>query len=232
MGKTKDWVPRGHTELFTLVVTILVPYFDLNRIRFGMIAGTPAGDWYDATFTVKTYNPYVTAYNLWISPSTRTPLVVDDLAETEKAMIDRLRQLNKMLIGDPAVTDTDLDAMGFPKRPTNSRTPAPVATDAPRFSFTPLVGHRLQIDYLDKESPRPAGAKPKGQHGAEIRWAFSETPIVNYKDLVNSVFDTASPAIIEFEGDNCGRTIYVAMRWENTRGEKGPWSDIESTHVP
>ncbi|MDR2362267.1 MAG: hypothetical protein LBD91_06005 [Prevotellaceae bacterium] len=34
------------------------------------------------------------------------------------------------------------------------------------------------------------------------------------------------------DGQHCGKTVYFALRWENTRGEKGPWSDIMSATVP
>jgi hypothetical protein len=29
-----------------------------------------------------------------------------------------------------------------------------------------------------------------------------------------------------------GKKLYFALRWENTRGEKGPWSEIHSTIIP
>jgi hypothetical protein len=29
-----------------------------------------------------------------------------------------------------------------------------------------------------------------------------------------------------------GKTVYFALRWENTRGEKGPWSEIMSAIIP
>jgi hypothetical protein len=28
------------------------------------------------------------------------------------------------------------------------------------------------------------------------------------------------------------RALYFAARWENTGGEKGPWSEIEETSIP
>ncbi|MDR0749421.1 MAG: hypothetical protein LBF62_07605, partial [Tannerellaceae bacterium] len=74
--------------------------------------------------------------------------------------------------------------------------------------------------------------KPAGQHGVEIRWAFSEEPIDSTSRLTNSAFDTGSPAILTFESQEHGRTIYLALRWENTRGEKGPWSGIATAIVP
>jgi hypothetical protein len=35
-----------------------------------------------------------------------------------------------------------------------------------------------------------------------------------------------------FENDQRGKTVYFALRWENTRGEKGPWSAIQIAIIP
>jgi hypothetical protein len=75
-------------------------------------------------------------------------------------------------------------------------------------------------------------AKPPGVHGAEIKWGFSDTPIVNPDELPHSAFDTHSPFRLEFRGEDRGKTVWFCLRWENTRGEKGPWSEIVSAIVP
>jgi hypothetical protein len=59
--------------------------------------------------------------------------------------------------------------------------------------------------------------KPAGQHGAEIRWAMR---------------DTHMPLTFEFDESDRGKTVYFCLGWENTRGEKGPWSEIQSAIVP
>jgi hypothetical protein len=75
-------------------------------------------------------------------------------------------------------------------------------------------------------------AKPFGVHGAEIKWGFSETEVINPDDLPHSAFDTRSPFRIEFRGEDRGKTVRFCLRWENTRGVKGPWSEIVSAIVP
>jgi len=30
---------------------------------------------------------------------------------------------------------------------------------------------------------------------------------------------------------DAGKTAYYALRWENTRGETGPWSDVVSATI-
>jgi hypothetical protein len=43
---------------------------------------------------------------------------------------------------------------------------------------------------------------------------------------------TRTPFTLEFSGHERGKTVYFALRWENTRGEKGHWSPIQNAIVP
>jgi hypothetical protein len=131
---------------------------------------------------------------------------------------------------NPAVTDDDLNHMGLPTR-SSGRHPAPVATEAPDADVeTSTIAH-LTIHFFEKGSNHKKG-KPAGQHGAEIRWAMLDTPPARWDELVHSEIDTNSPFTLQFENDQRGKTVYYALRWENTRGEKGPWSEIQSAIIP
>jgi hypothetical protein len=69
-------------------------------------------------------------------------------------------------------------------------------------------------------------------HGAEIAWAILDTPPVNWDALTHSSFDTHTPFRLTFGGDQRGKTLYFALRWENTTGEKGPWNEIQNAIIP
>jgi hypothetical protein len=229
--KQGSWLPKSRQKVFEKVTEFTVPYIDANRERFGMKSDTLLGKWYEQEFSSKGYNPYVTAYASWVNPATRTQSDVIRMKAVEKVFIPYYKELYALMKGNPLVTDLDLVNMGFPARRAGGYTPSPIAAEAPEFGITPLTDHRLHIDYYPAGSVRKKG-KPDGQHGVEIQWVFSETPIEDVDSLQNSVFDTASPAVLAFHGKDHGRSIYLAMRWENTRGEKGPWSHIEHTYVP
>jgi hypothetical protein len=61
---------------------------------------------------------------------------------------------------------------------------------------------------------------------------ISDVPMVDANELVHSVFDTRTPFTLEFGGHERGKTVYFALRWENTRGQKGHWSPIQSAIIP
>jgi hypothetical protein len=164
-------------------------------------------------------------------PATRTKLTVQAKNTARDIFEKTIRQaVKEYLANNHLVTDEDRDGLGIPVYKT-TRTPAPVATTYPDFDVDSSVIRRLTIHFYDKGSKK-SKAKPAGQHGAEIRWIISDAPVVDVKDLTNSAFDTRTPFTLEFEGHERGLTAYFCLCWENTRGEKGPWSEIVSAIVP
>jgi hypothetical protein len=174
---------------------------------------TPLGIWYHSKFTPEGYNPFVTNFAAWVDPATRTQIITADMNAAEKVLASYYRELHGILKANLLVTDTDLVAMGFPPRSIGERISAPVATIPPAYKLSQLPTHRVQIDYYDETLKR---AKPEGQHGVEIRWGFSETPVIDSDVLINSVFDTATPVIMAFSVRDHGRTLYLSLRWENS----------------
>jgi hypothetical protein len=170
---------------------------------------------------------WVAAYNEYLPPATRTPLITFVKNNARKEYEKPLRLLVKNLESNLRVSDDDLRSMGIaipaPKQPIPPPTRFPVATSD---SSTPRI---VKIYFRDSEGL--SKAKPHGVHGAEIKWAILETPPVNIKDLTASGFDTRSPFSLEFEEDQRGKTLWFCVRWENTKGEKGPWGEIGSAII-
>ncbi|MDR1339327.1 MAG: hypothetical protein LBK58_04670 [Prevotellaceae bacterium] len=44
--------------------------------------------------------------------------------------------------------------------------------------------------------------------------------------------DTHSPFELAFDESERGKMVYICLRGENTRGEKGPWSEIVKAVIP
>ena len=174
---------------------------------------------------------FETALEVAENPSTRTKVSVQIKNDARKAAESKIRIFLKAFVTyNPAVTDADRDAMDIPIHKT-TRTKSPVAKDSPdNDTDTSVIGH-VTVHFYEKGS-RHKKAKPEGQHGAEIAWIVSDTPPTRWDELLHSNIDTNSPFTLSFEHDQRGRTLYFALRWENTRGEKGPWSEIQSAIIP
>jgi hypothetical protein len=164
------------------------------------------------------------------NPNDRTRAQVTAKNEAGKTYKSALRIFIKAyLTYNPKISDDEREVLGLPVHK-KGRTPAPVPKGYPFFRIDSSVIRRLTVYFFDDANERRM--KPEGVHGAEIRWDFSDVPVVEPEKLIRSGFDTASPYTIEFSGEDRGRMVYIALRWENTRGEKGPWSEIINAIVP
>jgi hypothetical protein len=172
---------------------------------------------------------WVAAWTDYLVPATRTPLITFTKNKTRKEYEKPLRLLVKNLESNPRVSDEDRRGMGI-TIPSTTRTVIPAATTYPLSTVDSSTIRLLKFFFRDSESS--SKAKPHGVHGAEIRWSILDTPPVTVKELIMSGFDTRSPFTLEFENDQRGKTVWYCLRWENTKGEKGPWSEIGSAIIP
>jgi hypothetical protein len=208
----------------------VVGYSLTNGERFSMDKSTRLGDWFLLIFMPK-YTKYHGSFVIWYDPATRTQAAAVQLNDDEKEFLPAFRELCNLLRALPTVTNADLDSMGLPKKSSHEHHPAPIADKAPAFDVIPLESHRLRITFYPEGSETRRG-KPHGQHGAEIKWAFTDAPKVEPDDLVISLFDTDSPYTLDFHVADAGKRVGIALRWENSRGLKGPWSDVAFAFVP
>ena len=75
-------------------------------------------------------------------------------------------------------------------------------------------------------------AKPYGTTGAIIACAVLDAPPAHPGALTRSILATRTPYILEFTEEERGKTVFIAICWQNKKGERGPWSEIESAIVP
>jgi hypothetical protein len=183
----------------------------------------------DAVASLQTLKAeWVATYAAAEDPATRTKLTVKAKQLARKAYEAALREfVRSYLAYNPAVSDVDREDLEIPVHKT-THTPAPKADKAPYATAIANGPRQVRFDFGAEEGSM---AKPEGQHGAEIASAISETK-PNLHQLIRSNFDTHSPLILTFEDEERGKTLWYAARWENTRGEKGPWGEIQSVIIP
>jgi hypothetical protein len=199
--------------------------------KLGFGSGTPLGTW-KADVLFPALGASHSAYLAWENDEERSKKIEQALLDAEQALMPLYVQMLGMAYFNPLASNTDLEAMGFPKREEDTRQPAPVADEAPEIAYE-VMPRRVRVYYFKPGSKRKSG-KPRGQHGAELLWEVfdASTSGILLKDLTKSSFDTASPYTFEFSDAESGKRLFFALRWENSRGEKGPWSDIHSVVIP
>jgi hypothetical protein len=175
---------------------------------------------------------YAVANNL----GTRTSIAVQAKQRARKVYEAALRRLVRPYLAyNPLVSDADRENLDIPVHKT-TRTPIPPPTDSVELMLKQAAGSRVEVAFFpisaDSAAKEHHEAKPYGVRGVELAWAILPAPPKSYADLVHSTFDTRSPYFFQFDLPEAGKTLYVCARWENTRGQKGPWSDIKSAVIP
>jgi hypothetical protein len=190
--------------------------------------------WFSST-VIPAKHQWETIWDTYIAnPAERTKNMTFVKNATRKTYEPIVRQVVAMLKFNPNVTDADLELLGIAERRIGKRSQRiPAPTDVPDFRIEQAIGHRLIIHFHAHGKQRKSSvAKPHGVHGAEIVSALLDVAPSSHDSLIKSSFCITSPYTFTFDLSDAGKTLYTAIRWENSRGEKGPWSDIQSAIVP
>jgi hypothetical protein len=217
-----SYIPRPDAD-FNEWQEQFMSYLAANLARFGLQSADIAElnnlkmDWF-----IK--------YSVTTDPAQRTPPAVLAKTEQRKVYEKALRAFAiEHLIHNSKLTNADRLSLGLTV-PKDTRTPVPVPETSPSFRVLMPEQRRLVIEFYDETAEKRA--KPPGVHGAEIRHAILAAPPEHLDELTHSAFDTRSPFTLDYDESDRGKTVYLCLRWENTRGEKGPWSPLASAIIP
>jgi hypothetical protein len=216
-----DYIPAKDTDFLEWVE------------NFSALCTANQGTWNlppaEVTDLSTTATEYVGIYETAIGPNASK---ADILLKNEKkaALKELIRDFKRRNI-DPnkAVTDPDRERLRLPIHDTKP-TPVPPPSTAPEFEFTYPGARRVEAHFKDFGSQ--SKAKPKGVAGAVICWEIRDTPPANQDQLLHSAFTGRTPYRFEFKEEERGKTVYIALFWQNGKGDKGPWSEIQSAIIP
>ena len=148
------------------------------------------------------------------------------------ALEKQVRPVTNFVQGYPKTTNADRAEMGITVRDT-SPTPAPAPSSRP----LALVesGQRLthQLRLVDESTPTRR-ARPAGVLGAEVwvKLVDADQPAPTDPTALTFLTMTTKPSFrAEFKAGEGGKTAVYMARWVNTRGEKGPWSEVTTATV-
>jgi hypothetical protein len=224
----KDWMPPSYEGIVNMAIVVVAFLTGIKLASIG-IAGEALA-WYNNEFLVR-YHAFIAAYEDWKNPAERTKNKIATLILAEKLFVASFRALYTGYIkNNPLVTDVDLVDMGFPKHRQGPGTPSTPPTDFVEVEIS-LPGPAIVLIAYHVKGAAKRG-KPKNCHGMEMKWVILDQTPTDWTQLVNSVFDTASPLTLTFDGTQRGKTLFFACRWENNIGQKGPWSEIFSVIIP
>jgi hypothetical protein len=139
-----------------------------------------------------------------------------------------LRAMARRVQGHQNTEDKHRAALGLHVRAeTRASTSAP--TTRPVASVDTSQRLRHTIKFTDEAMPGST-AKPDGVLGCEI-WVKVGSVPADPSELHFLGLDTRTPYVAEYGGEDGGKTAYYMLRWVNSKGEQGPWSQTVSATI-
>jgi hypothetical protein len=161
-------------------------------------------------------------YPAAVNPHNRTQADVLARKECQAEYTKSIRTFtNQHLANNPLVSNVDKERIGLHIH-SNSRHPAPDPTSSPTIIRIDTSERQQHTIYFADESG--SRAKPAGVHSCEFFMKKGAPPTTD-AELVYVGLDTRSPFTITFDSSEVGQTVYYRLRWVNTRGVHGPWSE-------
>jgi hypothetical protein len=160
---------------------------------------------------------------------TRNPIITAEKNAAKEEFIRLVREMINFRFANPIVTDAIRIQYGLHVKDA-THTPHGVPTTRPDFTLSNKDFRRLDVDFHDQGTT--SKAKPYGISGAVISWSVLDHPPADGGELTKAILATRTPHTLEFTEEERGQTVYVALQWQNNKGQKGPWSEILWAIVP
>ena len=209
---TRKPFPSKESELntyFKLVVAYLTIHF--SRLH---VSET------NKTLINALYNEWFIIYPLSKNLNERTKLIVANKDRLKESLMNTLRKVFAD-IPKSELTLHDRLALHLPERKSNRSAPKTPTTHPLGQVFTGNL-YQHTIFFTDENGSL---GKPKGVRGCQI-WCKVGEPVTDIKELMFLGTSSASPFLHKFDFSDGGKRVHYWLRWENTRGEAGPWAPV------
>lgn len=165
-------------------------------------------------------NEWNTIFPASQNANTRTKSIIENKDIAKNKLIASLRIIYAD-IPQSGLTTEDRNTLNLLAKDT-SRTPTSVPTTVPigQVNTNRRLEHTISFTNEDGSLAKPAGVR-----GCQISFKIGDAP-TDPSELSFMATDTASPYVHQYNGADAGKNVYYWLRWENTRGEAGPWSDV------
>jgi hypothetical protein len=100
---------------------------------------------------------------------------------------------------------------------------------APGFFITNLKalgGFQVEIRFQDEAAPN-SHAIPYGYNGCLLNYTVGTEKLTDYAALTQTKLMTHSPFVLTMPPEAEGNFLLCSTRWQNERGELGPWGEIQ-----
>lgn len=217
-----DWVPKKESELRQLggkwqgLLSI-----EANIAKYGLDA--QATDAITDALTV--FESAVVGYEALDTSSNRKK---KDEAKT--ALIAAMRKFaNSQLRYNEKMTDTDREGFGLKPKDTN-----PTVQMPPKSQPHVVIEHtKNHFEILIKALSHEANEshRPEDAYGVRYVWQVGGEMPANGEDLGKQKFSRKTAQVVTFKEEDKGKTVFCSACYENSKGEVGPFAEIEDSVI-
>lgn len=216
-----DYIPQSDAE-FDIWFKNFMAVLDQKKGTLGVSAPDVAALTAEFSGWTTDYPAFITARSD-LAAATQTK---NQRRASSKALV---RKLVRSLQSNQSTTDADRAELDITV-PDPTRTRAAVPTTRPIMTIDTSESLRHVLDFFDEMTPT-SKAKPEDTLGCEIACQIGGTEPVDPDQMNILALDTATPYVATFKGEDAGKTAHYRLRWVNTRGDKGPWSQPYSATI-
>ena len=236
MAKSNDWLPSKRTDQLAMAKTWRT-VLGAKKLQFQIT---------DAQLSE--LDDIIEDAENWLGKamsSDRTAVITAQCKGAFDHMINFMRDLKNRKFFSPPFYDPDFIALGLKPKDTN---PTPVAppTGQAEADITYPGPHLLMLHIkpiagtlIDPKADYgyriyygilpPGGATPE-QATSQRRYLSKATP--TGADLPHSKFTRRKKELFDFPADDSGKTAYFCIRYENSKGQSGPWGPVFNAVIP
>jgi hypothetical protein len=236
MAHREDYVPRreaAFSQFFKFINQYVAEKCDGAQPAWTHIpqeARTALAGWFTA---------WDRAYAVTLQPCTKPQR--DEKNRVHKTAEKQLRGfVNAYLRFHPAVTDYDREQMSL-NVPSATRPKVSAPTAQPEADVVYPGVHLIELINI-RTILLPGGEDLRADYGVRIFWGILGPPAEHDKfrlsappltgdDLPHSVFTRRKRHRFNFSGDS-GSTVYFCLRYENSKGEAGPFGPVFFAVIP
>lgn len=221
MATSNDYIPSADAD-FSAWLNNFITYANANLTPLGLVAA-------DVVPLQTAATGWETAYAANIAAQAASQGARQEKDGARKSAEALARPLVQRLQKTGTVKDSHRESLGLNLQST-TRTAVGEPTSRP--VATVDTSQRLQhtISFVDEATPR-SRAKPAGVLGCEVWMKVGNVAPADPSELTYLATDTRTPYTTIFDGADAGKIAYYMLRWVNSRGERGPWSQTVAATI-
>ena len=234
---TKNWMPGKRTDQLVMA-NEWVRLFRINGTKWQIPKAVETELETLTEIAQETFTIAATA-------ATRTPVTTAKCKEAFDNLIPRMRDIKDRFFKLPPLTDPDIIALGLKPKDT-TKTPVPVPSSQATADVS-YPGPGILMLHMKPLAGTPAD--PRADHGYRIYYGvcphggatdeeatsprrYLKKAAVTGNDLPHSQFTRRQRETIIFPPNDSGKTAYFCIRYENSKGQSGPWGPLFSAIIP